>query len=62
MRDGNAKFQMSERGSALRKRAERERMRELGFKVVQVWVHAEDYPRVNKLVTKLRAARMREEE
>lgn len=62
MRDGNAKFDLSERRSAERKRAERDRMRDAGFKVVQFWVHADDQARVKKLVTKLRAARGEGEE
>jgi hypothetical protein len=62
MEDGNAKVNMSERRAASRKRDERDRMRGAGFKLVQVWVHEEDFAKVGRLVKKLRAARMGDDE
>jgi SPX domain protein involved in polyphosphate accumulation len=57
MRDGNSKQDTSDRGSATRKRRERDRMRDEGFKLVQYWVHADDVARVKKLAMRLRVAR-----
>lgn len=62
MEDGNAKVNMSERRAAMRKRIERDRMRDAGFKLVQVWVHDGDCVRVKRLVLKLRSARLGDEE
>jgi hypothetical protein len=62
MRDGNSKLDTSDRGNARRKRAERDRMRDQGFKLVQYWVHADDVARVKKLAGRLRAARTGEED
>lgn len=62
MRDGNAKQDTSDRGSARRKRAERDRMREAGFIWMVAWVHADDLAKVRKNVKRLRAARMDDDE
>ena len=63
MRDGNhSKLELSDRGSAKRKRAERDRMRDAGFKVMQFWVHYEDSAKVKRLVLKLRTARIDSED
>jgi hypothetical protein len=62
MQDGNAKVNVSDRRSATRKRAERDRMRDAGFKLVQVWVHEDDCAKVKRQVLKLRSARIGDEE
>ena len=38
---------------AERKRDERERMRDAGFVLRQFWVHPQDWPRVQKYLTRL---------
>jgi hypothetical protein len=42
MRYGNSKRDMSRLAAAKRKRTQRNRMRSLGFKLIQVWVHPKD--------------------
>jgi hypothetical protein len=48
---------MVETPAKKRKAAERERMRNLGFKRFEAWVHEDDLARVDKLVTRLRILR-----
>ncbi len=45
------------KSAAERKREERKRMRKLGFKPAQVWVHADDWQRLRAYADKLMKAR-----
>ncbi len=49
---------MNAKTAAQRKRDERERMRERGFVLRQIWVHPKDYPRVQKYLARIFKARV----
>jgi hypothetical protein len=44
---------MTAKSVAERKRDERERMRDAGFVLRQFWVHPQDWPRVQRYLTRL---------
>jgi hypothetical protein len=61
MKDGNARTNVSKESPAKRKRKERARMRDLGFKVMQFYVHKKEVKNVRHNMSRLQAKHMPKE-
>ena len=52
-------MKLSQQYAARKKREERQRMRERGFVLRQLWVHPKDWPTVSAMVVALRDGRQK---